>query len=428
MTTELDIEGMTCASCVRRVERALGKVPGVAEATVNYATERATVSHEGGVSALLAAVENAGYAAKRVPLGARHERKGGSALRRGRPWTRGTFDDRANLILAAALTLPTLALSMLWMARPAGADWLLFALATPVILGCGRGFFVNALKALRHGGATMDTLVALGAGTAWAASVAALLKGQARSTSRPARRSSRLSCSDASWRRGARGHGGRDPWPHGPRARPRGLGGRARGARRRGSDRRPPPHPARRAAAGRRAVVEGEGFVDESMLTGEPLPVAKAPGDAVVGGTVNGSGALLVEATRVGADTALAGIVRSVERAQGSKASAQRLADRVSSVFVPVVVVLALVAFGRHGLVAAVAVLVIACPCALGLATPTAIMVGTGRGAELGILVKDGAALERAGAIRTVLLDKTGTITQGRPVLREAIGTKPSFP
>ena len=147
-------------------------------------------------------------------------------------------------------------------------------------------------------------------------------------------------------------------------------------------------------------VVEGEGFVDESMLTGEPIPAAKAPGDAVVGGTVNGSGALLVKATRVGADTALAGIVRSVERAQGSKASVQRLADRVSSVFVPIVVALALVAFGRHGLVAAVAVLVIACPCALGLATPTAIMVGTGRGAELGILVKDGAALERAGAIR----------------------------
>ena len=421
MTTELDVEGMTCASCVRRVERALAKTPGVTEATVNYATERATVAHAGDVADLVAAVERAGYAARasvpgRVPLGERE----------GEPRERG-LDERANLVLAAALTLPTLVVSMAWPMRPIGMDWLLLALATPVILFCGRGFFANAAKALRHGGATMDTLVALGAGTAWAASLAALLAGRGEVYFETGATIVTLILLGRFLEARARGSmtgAIRRLMALAPDVAVREDGREVPVARVRVGDRLRVRPGGRLPVDGR--VLEGEGFVDESMLTGEPLPVGKGPGDAVVGGTVNGTGALLVEATRVGTDTALASIVRSVERAQGSKASVQRLADRVSSVFVPIVVGLAIVAFLLHGLVAAVAVLVIACPCALGLATPTAIMVGTGRGAELGILVKDGAALERAGRVRTVLLDKTGTITEGRPAL-EAVEGDPAF-
>ena len=407
--TDLEIGGMTCASCVRRVERALAKVPGVSAATVNYATERATVTHEGlDPLALSKAVEDAGYTAHRRP-----EEADGAMGR--------------ELALAVALTGPTVALSMLWHPRPEAANLLLLALATPVVFGCGRGFFVAALKAARHLSATMDTLVALGAGAAWATSVLALVSTRGHLQSEgvyfetaativtlillgrflEARAKARMGGAVESLMglvpATATLEDGREvpvsSLEVGDRVRVR-PGGRL-------------------AVDG--TVVEGESFVDESMLTGEPIPVHKEAGAKVTGGSVNGSGSLVYRAERVGRETALAGIVAMVERAQGSKAPVQRLADRVASVFVPIVVLLALGTFILNGLAPAVAVLVIACPCALGLATPTAIVVGAGRGAELGILVKDAAALERAAAIRGVVLDKTGTITQGRPVLTDVL-------
>ena len=399
-----------CASCVRRVERALAKVPGVTEASVNYATSRATIEGASDVATLKRAVVAVGYEA--------HERRAPVPVEK-RSW---------ELLLALALTLPTVGLSMLWHPRPEGANWLLFALATPVVLLCGRGFFVRAATSARHFSATMDTLVALGAGVAWVTSLRALLTTHGHLQSEgvyfeTAAAIVTLVLVGRSLEEGARGR----------------MSGAIRGLMalapevatvvREGEEVVLPldrlgvgdlvrVRPGERIAVDG-TVIEGESFVDESMLTGEPLPVAKSVGDKVVGGTANGSGTLLFEARRVGADTALAGIVRMVERAQGSKASVQRLADRVSSVFVPIVILLALGTFLFAGLAPAVAVLVIACPCALGLATPTAIVVGAGRGAELGILIKDGLALERAGTIRTVLLDKTGTLTEGKPVVTD---------
>lgn len=417
-STELKIAGMTCASCVRRVERALAKVPGVSEAQVNFATERATVQHEHEVApeSLTHAVEAAGYhvvteAPKQDEL---------AVLQR-------------DLLLAALFTIPTVALSMFWMDRPAWANWLIAALATPATLWSGRRFFGVAAKSLAHGSATMDTLIALGAGAAWLLSFVTLLQNpthahhlyfesgavivtlillgrffEARSKAkmRSAIESLMALAPATAWRVLKDGKEEETPYAA---LRPGDL---------------------LRAKPGQRLAVDGEvvvgeSFVDESLLTGEPVPVLKTPGSPVTGGTMNQSGSFVYRATHTGAETALAQIIQMVERAQGSKASIQRLADRVSAVFVPIVVLLAVATFlvWHFGLAAgwgeavipAVAVLVIACPCALGLATPTAIMVGTGRGAELGILVKDGSVLEMAGAIKTVLLDKTGTITRGRP-------------
>ena len=438
--TELDIGGMTCASCVRRVERALGKVPGVAAATVNYATERATVhlhpSAQGegkvGVQTLVAAVENAGYAAK--PHQDAHASYHNEHTEHLAPEAEERTDLlRNDLLLAVALTIPTILLSMLWHPRPEWANLVLLGLATPVIFWSGRRFFVSAYKGARHLTATMDSLVALGAGAAWLASLDALVVhwGDAHRQSEgvyfetgativalilvgkllEARSKNQMS--------GAiQGLLGLAPdsatlADGGAVAVERIVVGDLLRAR-----------PGERIAVDG-IVTEGESDVDESMLTGEPLPVPKGVGDAVTGATLNTSGALTYRATRVGADTALAAIVRLVERAQGSKAPVQRLADKVSAVFVPIVILIALATLFLNGVLPAVAVLVIACPCALGLATPTAIMVGTGRGAELGILIKDGSVLEKAGTVRTVLLDKTGTITEGRPALTdvETFGT-----
>jgi Cu+-exporting ATPase len=451
-TTELQIEGMTCASCVRRVERAIAKVPGVTEASVNFANERATVAHDSAVDAqtLIQAVENAGYAARphahpqpqghdHAPSAAEDPEDHAAHLA---PETLSA--PRSNLIVAIALTVPAVALSMFWHPRPEWANWLLLALTTPVIFGAGRSFFVVTFKALRHGSATMDTLIAMGAGASWIYSFYALLA--------------------------FRGHGGHAQSEHvyfetGAVIVTLILLGRFLEARAKGnmsgaiqklmglapksatvvhSSGHEIDVPIERLQIGQIVrvrpgekiavdgeVTEGESYVDESMLTGEPIPVTKRPGDAVTGGTLNQGGALLYRATKVGAETTLAQIVRMVERAQGSKAPVQKLADQVSAVFVPIVIVIALGTFFYYrfalgatwdaALLPAVAVLVIACPCALGLATPTALIVGTGRGAELGVLIKDGTALERAGAIRTVLLDKTGTITEGRPSLTDLV-------
>lgn len=447
-STELDVHGMNCASCVSHVEKALTRVPGVREATVNLATERATVMHDAEMepAALTQAVENAGYHAQ---VRGMHQHHGGEdhSAHMAASSEADLKRQTANLIVAGSLTLPTLAISMLWHARPVWANWLLLVLSTPVVLWAGREFFQTAWRALRHGTTNMDTLIAMGAGAAWTYSVGALLTLGS---------SSHMQSENIYFETGAVivtlilvGRYLESKSKRGMSAAISKLMSLA-------------PKTARKVEGGREeevsietiqagdllrirpgerlsvdgVVVEGDSFVDESMLSGEPLPVRKLLNDEVTGGTVNQNGTLVYRATRVGADTTLSQIVEMVQRAQGSKADVQRLADRVSSVFVPLVIVLALatiffwMAFLHAGLgqaiVPAVAVLVIACPCALGLATPTAIMVGTGRGAELGILIKGGEVLERAGRIRTVLLDKTGTITEGKPrlVASESVGDR----
>ena len=438
---DLPIEGMTCASCVSRVERALLGVPGVQDATVNLVTRKATVTWDDGrvaVPDLARAVGEAGYEL-RAPEDA--------------PPTAPSIDPlKRDLAVSAALTVPLLVLAMSHGAIP-GTDgpwvpWAQLALATPVVLGPGMRFFRLAWVAARHRTADMNTLVALGAGAAWAYSAAAvlvprwfahaehgvvphvyfeasaaiitlvllgkLLEGRAHA---------RLS--DA-----VRGLVALQP-----AVATRVLPG---GAEATVAIEKLAPgweillRPGERAAADGE-VVRGTSTADESMLTGESLPVDKAPGSPVFAGTLNGAGALVVRVTKAGRGTALARIVEAVEQAQGSKAPIARLADVVSAWFVPAVLGVAAATgvawYVLHptggGLAAAfqqaVAVLVIACPCALGLATPAAVAAGTGRGAELGILVKGGAPLEAASRVDTVLLDKTGTLTTGKPALTDVI-------
>ncbi|GMV88504.1 MAG: carbonate dehydratase [Chthonomonas sp.] len=434
--TVLDVEGMTCASCVRRVERALLKTEGVESAHVNYATHQATVVHgtHAAPEALTLAVEKAGYAATPAEHGSDDVGEHAEHLKAESQKQLAAI--KTNLLLAAALTVPVTAVSMLWHPRPEWVNWVLFALSTPVIFGAGRGFFVVAAKAIRHGNTTMDTLIAMGSGAAWAYSTYALVafRGHGAHQSHhiyfetgavivtlillgrylEAKAKSRMSDSIRALMRLAPDEAtviGLDGEAHSmPVAQlKKGMLLRVRPGETVPTD---------------GVVVEGESFVNEAMVTGEPLPVAKTVGDSVTGGTLNEQGSFVFRAERVGSETTLAGIARMVQRAQGSKAPMQGLADRVSSIFVPIVIALAVVTalvYGLGGwgwdagLMAAVAVLVIACPCALGLATPTALMVGTGRGAELGILIKDGAALEHAAHVKSVLLDKTGTLTDGRP-------------
>ncbi|MBS1718238.1 MAG: copper-translocating P-type ATPase [Armatimonadetes bacterium] len=433
--TQLDIQGMTCASCVRRVEKALTNTPGVESANVNFATAQATVKHSPHVGAaeFVAAIEEAGYEASPV-VHAQHDHAEHMRL----DSEADLASARRNLWLAAILTAPLVLISMGWHMRPEWANWLLFALATPVTFRCGRRFFLVAGKALKHGTTTMDTLIAMGSGAAWSYSVYSLfaIRGDLQSEHMyfetgavivtlillgrylESRAKSRMSDSirklmdlapKVAWLVSPDGAETQVPLNQ---LKPGGLI-RVR--------------PGERVAVDG-VVTEGESYVDESMITGEPLAVGKKPGDIVTGGTVNERGSFVFRAEKVGADTMLAQIAKMVQRAQGSKAPMQGLADKVSSIFVPVVILIAVttlvtyLALGRGvdaGVLAAVAVLVIACPCALGLATPTALMVGTGRGAELGILVKDGEALERAGGVKTILIDKTGTLTEGKPKLTD---------
>lgn len=436
---ELKIEGMTCASCVARVERALKKVPGVENANVNFATEKATIEAAPGVTSeqLEHAVEQAGYGAR--PVHDEHAAMDHSDhLREETPRELTTL--KANLWLAAILTVPLVGLSMFWHPRPMWANWLLFALATPVTFWCGRMFFVSTFKALRHFTATMDTLIAMGTAAAWAYSTYALfayaghhasdhvyfetggaiitliLLGkylEARSKTRMSSAIRELMALAPATATVVKPDGTEEVHPVGHLA----VGDLIR------------VRPGEKVAVDGE-VVEGDSFVDEAMLTGEPIPVHKKPGEPVTGGTLNTNGTLVFRATRVGKDTALAQIVQMVERAQGSKAPMQKLADRVSGIFVPIVILIAigttvtwlLLGYGMsQAIIPAVAVLVIACPCALGLATPTALMVGTGRGAEMGILIKDGSALERAAHVQVVLLDKTGTLTRGKPELVDTV-------
>jgi P-type Cu+ transporter len=411
---ELDIRGMTCASCVARVEGRLNALKGVS-ATVNLATERATVRVDAERVApeeLLHAVEAAGYAAS--PAG---RAAGKDSQRLGR-----------RVALAAALTLPVALLAMVPALRFDGWEWVALALASPVVFATGFGFHRAAVAGLRHGAATMDTLVSVGTLAAWAWSAVVLVAGtDAETYFEVAAVITTLILLGRWLERRARSRSGAAI------RRLLELGAREARVLREGEEILVPVED---LSVGERFVVrpgekiaadgvieEGESAVDRSLLTGESEPEEVAPGSEVAGATLNVDGRLVVRATRVGAETTLAQITRLVAAAQASKAPVQRLVDRVSAVFVPVVLGIALAtlfvwlltgAAASDAFTAAVAVLIIACPCALGLATPTALMVGTGRGAELGILIRGPEVLEQTQAIDTIVLDKTGTVTEGR--------------
>jgi len=430
-TVDLPIEGMTCGACAARIERGLSRLDGVASASVNLAAERATVTYDPAVTgppAFADKVAALGYAVGRAPEAAD-------------PAADPTGDLRRRLVAAAALTAPVLALSMLPALQYPGWPWLAAVLATPVVLWAGAGFHRAALAGLRHRTATMDTLVSLGTLAAWGWSTAALLAGDAGAAGAGMDGGSYVYFEVAAiivvlilfgrWLEARARHRSGQAL-----RRLAELGAGTASVLRGGAE---VAVPVERLAVGDRFVVRpgerlatdgvveaGRSWIDRSLLTGESVPVAAGPGDEVAGATVNLEGRLVVRATRVGADTALARIVRLVEAAQGSKAPVQRLADRVAGVFVPVVLAVAALtlagwlAAGRpagEAVSAAVAVLIVACPCSLGLATPTAVMVGTGRGAQLGILIRGAEVLERAGRVTTVALDKTGTMTTGRMAL-----------
>jgi Cu+-exporting ATPase len=428
---QLAVRGMTCASCVARVEKALKKVPGVEDASVNLATEQATV-HGAALdpNAILEAVAQAGYEAEPV--------------RRGQPRAAQVPSRLPSWWPVAAAAILSLPLVLPMVGQLFGADaahgamlpgWLQLLLATPVQFWLGARFYRAGWKALRAGAGNMDLLVAIGTSAAYALSVVQLFGGHA------GERTPHLYFESSAvvitlvllgkWLEGRAKHQTVEAIRALESLRPdRALvrcGGQdveiALDALRPGD--RMVVRPGERVPADGR-VLEGGSHLDESLLTGESLPVARAAGDAVLGGAVNGEGLLLVEATKVGADSMLAQIIRMVEDAQAVKAPIQRLVDRVSSVFVPVVLLISLatllgwgLATGdwRQALLNAVAVQVIACPCALGLATPTGIMVGTGVAARHGILIKDAQALETAHAVHTVVFDKTGTLTEGKPRL-----------
>jgi Cu+-exporting ATPase len=417
---DLPVEGMTCASCAARVEQGLKRVEGVRDARVNYATGRATVEYDpaqAGVPAFRETVVALGYSVPEVAEEAPEARAAAALLRR--------------LVPAAVLTVPLLAISMIGPLQFEGWRWVALALSTPVVLWAGAPFHRAALVNARHGTTTMDTLISVGTLAAYVWSVVALLFLDEHVYFETAAVIVTFLLLGRWFEARARGRAGealRKLLSLGAKTATLESGEEVPVARLAVGDRFVVRPGEKIATDGR--VVSGASAVDVSMLTGEPVPVEVAAGDDVFGATINTSGRLVVEATRVGSDTALAQIARLVDEAQGSKAPVQRLADRVSSVFVPVVIGLALVTLAAWLLTgqpadmafsAAVAVLIIACPCALGLATPTAIMVGTGRGAQLGIVIKGGEVLEATRRVDTVLLDKTGTITEGKMRLHDVV-------
>ncbi|MGY1722835.1 heavy metal translocating P-type ATPase [Blastococcus sp. SYSU DS0533] len=443
---------MTCASCAARVEKKLNKLEGVT-ATVNYATEKAKVSYADGVSTddLIATVEKTGYTA-RLPEPSRPEARPEPA--------RGEEDGvllralRTRLVVSALLTVPVVAMAMVPALQFEYWQWLSLTLAAPVVVWGGLPFHRAAWTNLRHGAATMDTLVSLGTLAAFGWSLYALFWGTAGVPGMTHPFELTIARTDGSaniYLEAAAGVttfilAGR--WFEARSKRRAGaalralleLGAKEVAVLRGGTERRVPVaelgrgdlfvvRPGEKIAADGE-VTEGSSAVDASMLTGEPVPVEVRPGDAVTGGTVNAGGRLVVRATRVGSDTQLAQMARLVEDAQNGKAEVQRLADRISGVFVPVVLALTAATLGfwigtgaglPAAFTAAVAVLIIACPCALGLATPTALMVGTGRGAQLGILIKGPEVLESTRRVDTVVLDKTGTVTTGRMTLLDVV-------
>ncbi|MDH6578328.1 heavy metal translocating P-type ATPase [Kitasatospora sp. MAP5-34] len=441
---ELTIGGMTCASCAARIEKKLNRLDGV-EATVNYATEKARVDFGPDVSVadLIATVERTGYTAELPPPPVPEPAEAREAAAEPDPL-------RERLLISAALTVPVVLLSMVPAFQFDNWQWLAFALTGPVVVYGGLPFHRAAWTNLRHGAATMDTLVSLGTLAAFGWSVWALFFGHAGIAGMKHEFTLAAGSGDASgtlyletaaavtmlillgrWlearskrRAGAAVHALLD------------LGAKDVTVLVDGRETRLPVtqlvvgtrfvvRPGEKIATDGR-VVEGRSAVDASMLTGESVPVEVTVGDQVTGGTVNAGGRLVVEATRIGADTQLARMAKLVEEAQNGKAAAQRLADRISAVFVPVVILIALGTLvgwlladqgATQAFTAAVAVLIIACPCALGLATPTALLVGTGRGAQLGILIKGPEVLETTRRVDTIVLDKTGTVTTGRMAL-----------
>ncbi len=417
---DLSIGGMSCASCVARVERVLKAVPGIEQAAVNLATERARVSGRVmNTEALVAAVERAGFAA--APLAAETPLPEPSALA-------GLWQ----VLAAAALSLPLLA-GMVWPALML-PGWVQLALATPVQFWLGGRFYLSAFKAVRGGGANMDVLVVLGTSAAWGLSLYLLLTAHAGHMPHLYFESAAVLISFVllgKWLE-ARAKGQTAAALRALMAlRP------ATARLRRGEIELDVPlaqirpgdlvvvRPGERIPVDG-VVMEGGGAVDESLLTGEPLPVDKLPGAVVTGGALAVDGRFLVQTSAVGGETVLARIVRLVENAQAGKAPIQRQVDKISAIFVPVVLGIAAITLagwwgltgdGERAILTAIAVLVIACPCALGLATPTAIMVGTGVAARHGILIRDAEALERAQHVSLVAFDKTGTLTEGKPVV-----------
>src|SRR6266545_918479 len=498
---EFPVTGMTCASCVNRVQKALKKVPGVIDANVNLASEQASVTYvptSAGWSELKAAVENAGYGVIETADTDAGSAEDVEAAARARELA----DKRRKLLVGIAFGLPLFLLSMtrdfgliapwltpFWAAAeaqmdaaggnvggtmimhyPAAADllnWLFLALAMPVQFYSGWDFYVHAWKALKARTANMDTLIALGSSAAYFYSVALLLFGIAGHTYfetagliitlilvgkyLEARAKSQTSAAIKTLI-GLQAKTARVLRPLSVASSPLHIA--EAGNRQRTTDNRQPTvsqntytevdipidqvrkgdivvvRPGEKVPVDG-VIVSGRSSLDESMVTGESLPVEKGAGDTVIGATVNATGSFQFRATRVGKETALAQIIKLVQQAQGSRAPVQRLVDQVAGVFVPVVIGVALLTLlawyfvGGVGftqaMIFAVAVLVIACPCALGLATPTAIMVGTGTGAEHGILIKNAESLERAADIQTVVLDKTGTITEGKPVVTDIV-------
>lgn len=445
-TTELPLLGMTCVNCANTIQRRLNKTEGVVDATVNYANERATVTYLPGVVTrddLVAAVRKAGYDVVAGSVDEQESEDVEAAARAAEvhhQWTR--------LIVGVIFTLPLFVLSMMrdfgllgaW-ANDTWVNWLFFALATPVQFYVGWDYYVGAYKSLRNGSANMDVLVAMGSSVAYFYSVLVLVAGtmgnhsfghhlyfetsaviitlivlgkllEVRAKGQTSEAIKKLMGLQAKTARVVRGGQEVDI--------PISQVQRGDTVIVRPGEKIPVDG----------TVTDGHSAVDESMITGESLPIEKSRGDAVTGATMNKQGLLKVEATKVGKESALAQIIRMVEQAQGSRAPIQRVVDQVSAYFVPAVIAIALLTFviwylSGAGFVPAmirlVAVLVIACPCAMGLATPTSIMVGVGRGAEMGILFKNSTALEQAEKLTAIVLDKTGTLTRGQPSVTDVV-------
>jgi Cu+-exporting ATPase len=446
---QLEIGGMTCASCAARVEKKLNRLAGVT-ATVNYATETARVQVSGPVSVadLVQTVEDTGYTAQ---LPTADDGDGGDGSPAGQDETAAL---RQRLLISAVLTLPVLLMAMVPALQFDNWQWAALTLASPVVVWGAWPFHRAAWVNLRHGAATMDTLISVGVLAAYGWSLYALFLGDAGMpgmrmpfTLVPRQGSGtdeiylEVAAAVTTFILAGRYAEARAKRSSGEALRALlSLGAKDVAVLRDGREVREPVErlavgdlfvvrPGEKVATDG-VVVEGSSAIDSSLLTGESVPVEVGPGDAVTGATVNAGGRLVVRATRVGADTRLAQIGRLVTEAQSGKAAVQRLADRVSAIFVPIVVTVSVGTLGfwlGHGVAvaaaftAAVAVLIIACPCALGLATPTALLVGTGRGAQLGIIIKGPEVLESTRRVDTVVLDKTGTVTTGRMALTDVV-------